>query len=147
MSRGDLREAEWRVLRDLLPTDPANRGAVVVPRTADCKAYDTVITLPEQAPKALLADKRYNADAICTDLARRGIQAVFPSRSNRRVKIEHDRPLYRERNRMERFLRRLKINRAIATRYDQRAKRYLGMAQIAAAKSWYKFVHASQRLI
>ena len=27
MSRGDLTEAEWRVLRDLLPIDAANRGA------------------------------------------------------------------------------------------------------------------------
>ena len=27
MSRGDLSEAEWRVLRDLLPIDAANRGA------------------------------------------------------------------------------------------------------------------------
>ena len=27
MSRGDLSEAEWRVLKDLLPIDAANRGA------------------------------------------------------------------------------------------------------------------------
>lgn len=26
MSRGDLTEAEWRVLKDLLPIDPENRG-------------------------------------------------------------------------------------------------------------------------
>ena len=26
MSRGDLSEAEWRILRDLLPIDAANRG-------------------------------------------------------------------------------------------------------------------------
>ena len=31
---------------------------------ADCKTYDTLIELPEQAPDALLADKAYDTDAI-----------------------------------------------------------------------------------
>ena len=56
-----------------------------------------MIALPERAPAALLADKGYDADAIRADLACRCIQAVIPGRSNRRVKIEHDRALYKER--------------------------------------------------
>jgi transposase len=99
--------------------------------------------LPEQAPKALLADKGYDADAIRADLARRNIQAVIPGRSNRRIKIEHDRALYRERNHIERFFGRLKINRAIATRYDQLAESFLSMVHIAATKYWLKFVNAA----
>jgi transposase len=91
---------------------------LTVGEAADCKAHDRLITLPEQAPKALLADKGYDADAIRADLARRNIQAVIPGRSNRQIKIEHDRSLYKERNHIERFFGRLKINRAIATRYD-----------------------------
>lgn len=59
-------------------------------------------------PKALLAEKGYDADAIGADLASRNIQAVIPGRSNRRVKIEHDRTLYRQRNRIERMFGRLK---------------------------------------
>lgn len=102
-----------------------------------------MIALPEQTPKALLADKGYDADAIRTDLARRNIQAVIPGRSNRRIKIEHDRALYRERNHIERFFGRLKINRAIATRYDQLAESFLGMVHIAAARYWLKFVHTA----
>ena len=70
-----------------------------------------------------MADKGYDADAIRADLAERGIEAVIPARSNRRVKIEHDRELYKQRNQIERFFGRLKINRAIATRYDQLAER------------------------
>ncbi|MBY8829945.1 transposase, partial [Hephaestia sp. CMS5P-6] len=77
--------------------------------------------MPDQTPKALLADKGYDADAIRADLAERGIEAVIPGRSNRRVPIEHDRKLYKQRNQIERFFGRLKINRAIATRYDQLA--------------------------
>ncbi|WP_229815718.1 transposase, partial [Novosphingobium pokkalii] len=50
---------------------------------ADCKAYDDLIDLPEQAPDAFLADKGYDADAIRADLAERKIKAVIPGRSNR----------------------------------------------------------------
>jgi len=60
---------------------------------ADCKAYDALVGLPERTPDALLADKGYDADAIRADLADRKIEAVIPGRSNRRVKIEHDRAL------------------------------------------------------
>ena len=116
---------------------------LTVGEAADCKAYDTLIALPEQTPKALLANKGYDADAIRTDLARRGIQAVIPGRSNRRIKIDHDRALYRERNHIERFFGRLKINRAIDTRYDQLAESFLSMVHIAAARYWLKFVHAA----
>ncbi|MEJ2623126.1 MAG: transposase [Pseudolabrys sp.] len=35
---------------------------------ACCKAYDDLIDLPEQKPKALLADKAYDSDAIRADL-------------------------------------------------------------------------------
>ena len=66
----------------------------------------------------MLADKGYDADAIRPDLTRRKIEVVIPGRSNRRVKIEYDRTLYKQRNRIERMFGHLKINRAIATRYD-----------------------------
>jgi transposase len=99
--------------------------------------------MPEQTPTALLADKGYDADAIRTDLANRSIQPVIPGRSNRRMKIDHDRELYKQRNQIERFFGRLKINRAIATRYDQLAESFLSMVHIAAARYWLKFVHAA----
>ncbi|EAT10370.1 transposase, IS4 [Sphingomonas sp. SKA58] len=99
---------------------------LTVGEAADCKAYDALIGLPERTPDALLADKGYDADAIRADLAQRKIEAVIPGRSNRRVKIEHDRALYRQRNRIERMSGQFKINRAIAT-----------------ARYWLKFVHAA----
>ena len=57
--------------------------------------------------------------------------------------IQHDRALYKQRNRIERMLGHLKINRAIATRYDQLAETFLGMVHIASARYWLKFVHAA----
>ena len=110
---------------------------------ADCEAYDTLFALPDRAPDALLADKGYDADAIRADLASRNIKAVIPGRSNRRVKIDHDRELYKQRNCIERMFGRLKINRSIATRYDQLANSFLGMVHIATARYWLKFVHAA----
>jgi len=116
---------------------------LTVGEAADCKAYDDLIGLPERAPVALLADKGYDADAIRADLAKRNIEAVIPGRSNRRVKIEHDRALYKQRNRIERMFGHLKINRAIATRYDQLANSFLGMVHLATARYWLKYVHAA----
>ncbi len=54
-----------------------------------------------------------------------------------------DRTLYKQRNRIERMFGHLKINRAIATRYDQLANSFLGMVHIATARYWLKFVHAA----
>jgi transposase len=110
---------------------------------ADCRAYDTLINLPEQAPDALLADKAYDTDAIRADLKARGIKPVIPPKSKRIVTIRYGKRLYRQRNCIERVLGHLKINRAIATRYDQLADSFLGMLFIASARYWIKFVHAT----
>lgn len=79
-----------------------------VEAAANCKAYDPLIDQPERAPDALLADKGYDADAIRAALAERDIKVVIPGRSNRRVKIEHDRVLDKQRNRIERLFGHLK---------------------------------------
>lgn len=91
----------------------------------------------------MLTDKGYDADAIRADLVERNIEAVIPGRSNRRVKIEHNRVFYKQRNRIERMFGHLKINRAIATRCDQLANSFLGMVHLATARYWPKFVHAA----
>ncbi|WP_395396511.1 transposase (plasmid) [Novosphingobium sp. BL-8A] len=123
-------------------TAPPGR-TLTVGEAADYKAYGTLIGLPERAPGALLADKGCYADAIRADLAERKIKAVIPGRSNRRVKIEHDRVLYKQRNRIERMFGHLRINRAIGTRYDQLANSFLGMVHLATARYWLKFAHAA----
>jgi len=110
---------------------------------ADCKAYDTLIDLPEHAPAALLADKAYDTDAIRDDLKKRGIKAVIPPKSNRTATIRYSKRLYCQRNCIERVIGHLKINRAVATRYDQLPDSFLGMLYIAAARYWIKFVHAA----
>lgn len=90
-----------------------------------------------------MANKGYDADALRAHLASRNIQAVIPGRLNRRVKIEYDRALYKQRNRIERMFGRLRINHAIATRYDQLAASFMSIVHIATARYWIKFVHAA----
>src|SRR5262249_1916626 len=91
------------------------------------KSYDTLIDLPEWVPGALVADKAYDSDAIRDDLKQRGIRAVIPPKSNRTQMIRYNKRLYRQRNCIERVLGHLKINRAVATRYDQPADSYCEM--------------------
>jgi transposase len=110
---------------------------------ADCKAYERLIDLPEQAPDALLGDKAYDTDDIRNDLRERRIKPVIPPKSNRKVQFRYDKTLYRERNWIERVIGHLKINRAVATRYDQLAETFLGMLHLATARYWIKSVHAA----
>ena len=108
---------------------------------ADCTAYDVLIELPRSKPKAMLADKAYDTDAIRADLALRNIRVVIPPRSHRTTVIRWNKRLYKQRNCIERAIGHLKINRAIATRYDKLAESFLGMLHLAAFRYWCKFVH------
>ena len=91
--------------------------------------------MPDQAPGGTpSSDKGIRSDAIRADLARRSIEAVIPGRANRRMKIERDRELYKQRKQIERFLGRLKSNRAIAISYDQLAESFLSMDSIATVR-------------
>lgn len=87
--------------------------------------------------------KPIDADAIRDDLKNRGIRPIIPPKSNRIKAIRYSKRLYRERNRVERMFGHLKINRAIATRYDQLAESFLAMLFLASARYWLKFVHAA----
>jgi transposase len=110
-------------LKGLLPIEPGNRGRG---------------RRPEQNRSIINGILwRHRCGAPWRD------EAVIPGRSNRRVKIEHDRALYKLRNRIERMFGHLKVNRAIATRCDLLASSFLGMVHLATARYWLKFVHAA----
>jgi transposase len=60
---------------------------------ADCKAYDGLIDLLEQALDALIADRAYDADAIRDNLKKRAIRPVIPPKSNRTKTIRYSKRL------------------------------------------------------
>lgn len=84
------------------------------------------------APKAVLADKAYDADALIEALDDRDIVPVIPPRKNRIDPRTTDFALYRERNLVERFFNKIKHYRAIATRYDKLASSFLAAVQFVA---------------
>lgn len=85
-------------------------------------------------PGYLLADKGYDTNAIRDRLKDDGVRATIPSKSNRVKAIRWNKALYRERNHIERMIGHLKINRAVATRYDKLARSFLDALHIAAIR-------------
>jgi len=101
---------------------------------ADCTQFETLGALTEVQPGYLIADKGYDSDAIRNSLRQAGVQPVIPPRSNRKATIRWNKRLYRQRNRIERLIGHLKINRAVATRYDKLARSFLDMLHLAALR-------------
>lgn len=91
---------------------------------------------PRLKPARVAGDKAYSSGAIRVALRRRGIQPVIPTRSNERREPNFDREAYRQRNRVERLINKLKQFRRIATRYEKRAVNYIAMVTIAAIILW-----------
>jgi transposase len=91
------------------------------------------VLLPEVRSDTVIADKGYDAqDRVIALLEGKGKRAVIPSKSNAKEAREYDKHLYGARHLIENFFARLKQYRAIATRYDKRAKNFLGAIHLAA---------------
>ena len=84
----------------------------------------------------MLADKGYDGDEVRTALLIRGILPVIPPKANRKEPVACDFRAYKDRNRIERMLNRLKQARRIATRYDKTACSFMAFLNIAAARLW-----------
>ena len=101
---------------------------------ADCAAFEDIYALQDVKPAYLLADKGYDTNAVRDRIKADGVRATIPSKSNRKKPIRWSKTIYRERNRIERMIGHLKINRAVATRYDKLARSFLDALHIAAIR-------------
>jgi transposase len=102
----------------------------------DITQADALLALVD--PKALLADKGYDADRFVESLTARAIEVVIPPKSNRKAKRDCDFALYCERNIVERFFNTIKHFRAVATRYEKTAQNFLAGLHLVCALSWLK---------
>ncbi len=91
---------------------------------------------PKARPKRVVGDKGYSSRAIRQGLRQRGIRVTIPRKANERHRGRFDRASYRQRNRVERLINRLKQFRRVATRYEKRGANYLAMVTIAAIRLW-----------
>jgi transposase len=117
-------------------------GFVLTPGEAhDATAYDALMQTDDDRPKALLADRGYDSDAIREDAWFHGTDPVIPTKINRKVQRPVDPLLYALRNRIERFFNKLKNARRVATRYDKTADSFLAFIHLASIKIWLRFVN------
>lgn len=87
--------------------------------------------------KGFLADKAYDAaERVLDVLDQADVEAVIPPKANRKEPRKYDEDVYKERALIENFFAKLKQYRAIATRYDKRAKTFLGAIHLAATIIW-----------
>ena len=82
--------------------------------------------------KQLLGDKGYDAGWFRKALTERGIAACIPSKTNRKIQLEYDKALYRQRHKIENMFGRLKDWRRVHTRYDRCAHTFMSTICIAA---------------
>ena len=91
---------------------------------------------PRLRPKRVIGDKGYSSKKIRRYLRRRGIEYTIPRRCNETRTGPFNKGLYKDRNRVERLINRLKQFRRVATRYEKRAVNFLAMVMIAAIMLW-----------
>jgi transposase len=91
---------------------------------------------PKRRPKRLIGDKAYSSRAIRQYLRRHGIRLTIPRKRGEHRTGPFDRRVYRQRNKIERLINRLKQFRRIATRYEKRAANYLAMLSLATIIIW-----------
>src|SRR3954471_6499048 len=88
-------------------------------------------------PKALTADRGYDANRFRAALRKAGTKPIIPGRINRKRRIQHDQRRYKERWRIEAMFCRLKDFRRVVTRYDKLATNFLSTVSLAAAIAFW----------
>lgn len=91
-----------------------------------------------QPDSFVLGDKAYDADSLRQQIEQQGAAANIPDRRNRKKRHAFSPTLYRERNRVERFIGKLKQCRRVATRYEKLGANFLAMVKLAAIRIWLR---------
>ena len=114
--------------------DGSGRPLVMLLSEGQMSDYKGAALMIEAFPKArtLLGDKGYDADWFRQALTERGIAPCIPPKANRKIQIDYDKALYKQRHKIENMFGRLKDWRRIHTRYDRCAHTFMSAISIAA---------------
>lgn len=91
---------------------------------------------PKRRPRRLIGDKAYSRRASRRYLRGHGLRLTIPRTHGEHRTGPFDRQLYRQRNKIERLMNRLKQFRRMATRDEKRAANYQAMLCLAAIILW-----------
>jgi transposase len=91
---------------------------------------------PRIRPDRLSGDKAYSSGEIREYLRRHNIRITIPRKKNETSTGKFDKIIYKLRNRIERFINRMKHFRSLATRYDKSASSYRALWIIGAMLLW-----------
>jgi len=103
-------------------------------QAADIRSADALLS--RQRARYVLADRAYDARSFREAIEAIGAEPVIPPNPTRKHPASYDRLRYRDRNRIERLVGRLKRFRRIATRYDRRAAYFLAAIHLVASLEW-----------
>ena len=107
-------------------------------QAGDCPQAESLLAFcggeeQKTAIEAVLADKGYDSSDLVAHIESEfKAEAVIPSRKNAKHPREIDRELYKDRNKIERFIGRMKHYRRVATRYDKTARNYMAFLHVAS---------------
>ena len=104
--------------------------------TADCTQACLLVEGINAAN--LIADKGYDSDKIVEYAQEAGMEAVIPSKKNRKQQRAYDKHLYRIRHLVENAFLHLKQWRGIATRYAKNTTSFLAAVHIRCIAIWAK---------
>ena len=88
--------------------------------------------ISEHSAEHVIADKAYDSDDFVARIESYGAKVVIPPRNDRRQPRNYDKELYKQRNKVERFINRIKHYRRAATRYEKTARNFLAFWLFAA---------------
>ena len=86
--------------------------------------------------KTILADKAYDSDEFRSLLQEQELKGCIPPKGNRTDPASYHKGHYRRRHQVENFFRRIREKRAVSTRYEKLASRYLDLLTLAAICDW-----------
>ena len=102
----------------------------------------------ERWPRKAAGDKGYSYPRVRRWLARRGVDAVIPQRSDQAMRdgdLGLDRRAYRRRSAVERSVGWLKECRRVGTRFDKLAGSFMAFVRLAFIQRYLRLLDPSDR--
>jgi transposase len=114
-------------------------------QASDTRHFGTLLDIgPDVTPRAVIADKGYDADSNRAIARNRGVLPIIPRRRNSKAKSRFfPKGLYKLRARVEQFIGKLKRFKRIAMRCEKTATNFASFVALACVFVLIKSVHTA----